>query len=220
MPINEPTTLTLKGDTLVAEHQGGVQGAGPQSQPRPFPEDALIWRPDVLSKFATEVLDIIAAAALKRAQREINEDDFMPQKGHIAPDNFRRRTVSITDWPLEGILGKTGKTNWKNMVNGAVIGAMRKIELDQHNGTWSLEKYAIDMDTRGSSDVIVMTLTYVDLSNSDDMEWEDGAPRKASKPTVQVVVQQNADGRMEASTANPGRKPGGLRQRIPPPPQE
>lgn len=222
MPVFEPTTIKLQGDRLVAEGpQSGVQGAGPQSQPRPFPDDPLLWRPDVLQKHAEYVLKVILDKSLERARKEVEVDDFMPMPKALAPESYRRRVEVISDWPLEGILGKTGKSNWMNMVNNGIIGAQRKIELDQNNGTWVLEEAVVDMDTRGNSDTICIRTRFVDLSGATDQEYEDGAPRKStSLRAVNVILKQDENGRVQAAAPEPVRKPLGrqsLRPTVPPP---
>ena len=207
MPDFEATKLTAGADgSLRVESAGGQSPLRPGAQPRPFSREPMIYRADHLVKVADGVLKIIVAKSLEFAERELQGETvdgtpFVPKAGAIAPKHFRRLTLRANDWPLEGLVGQTGDSNWKNMVGGSVIGKLKQIDQSQNNGRWVLESGTPGFDQRGVNDTLYIDMVFVDLNNAEDLEWVDGAPRKSTKPTVQVIVQREGSGEIEAKNA-------------------
>jgi hypothetical protein len=206
MPDFAPTQLTARADgSLHVDATGGQSPLRPGAQSRPFSKEPFIFRPDRLIALAEEVLSVIKDTSYTFAVRELKGETvdgqpFTPEAGAVAPKHFRRIALRANDWPLEGLVGQTGASNWKNMVNGSVMGKLKQIDQSQNNGRWILEKASADYDRRGINDTLYIDMVFVDLNNSEDLEWVDGAPRRSTKPTVQVIVQRET-GEVEAKNA-------------------
>ena len=225
---SKPVIIEARGENIVAV--GGHQG--PVSQP---PNDsgipggeAMIFRLDTLQRLANDVVSKVLGYSYTLAVQEV--DGFTPElNGRLAPDHYRRRRVRLDNWQIEGIVGKTGPKNWQNMVNNAIVEGRKQIELSQNNGKWVCESYNSDFGQKGSHDILYVDLVFVDLGNGTDLEWENGAPRKASKSTVNITVQQGAGGKIEAieDTAKASnvisesgvKRPIEARKAAPPPPK-
>lgn len=206
--MSEATVLTLQGTELV--HGGGPTGYAALSEQtdakKPF-SDPMVYRIDVLEKEARGVLDIITEYARKLASQHVDVPGFEPEPGLIAPAHYRRRKIRVDCWPIAGIIGKTGLSNWKNMVNKAVVAARAGVEMSQNNGTWLCERYETGISMKGREEVLYVDLWFVDARNADDLEWRDGAPVRAEHRRSEQLTASSLVTALRAATA-PRKKKG------------